>query len=334
MKNVFCFLLISVLVTATVFAGGSSQGGGNAASGEKVILRMALSNAETSIAGQMATRIANEVNSKTKGVEIQVYHSNALGSSRDVVEGIQIGLLEMLCEGSAIFAKGVSLAAVADAPYVYRDPDHVNKSFSGSFGQQLTQELLKNNNVRVLFPYYYGTRQLSTADKPIYSTKDIQGLKIRVPEQKTSIAMVNSWGARATPITFSELYLALSQHVADGQENPLETINANKYYEVQKYIILTGHCVNPSFVYIYEPAFQKLSPEDQEILKTAVKNATEWCTQEVLKSEQGLQRELEAKGVTFITPDDSFRNAAIPALREIYDELGGKGVFDSIQAIK
>jgi TRAP-type C4-dicarboxylate transport system substrate-binding protein len=155
-----------------------------------------------------------------------------------------------------------------------------------------------------------------------------------VPEQKTSIAMVNAWGARATPVPFGELYLALSQHVADGQENPLDTFNINKYNEVQKYITLTGHCVNPGFVYIYEPAFQKLSPEDQEILKTAVKNATEWCTQEMLKAEQRLQSELEAKGVTFITPDDSFRNAAIPALREIYDEIGGKGVFDSIQAIK
>ena len=98
-------------------------------------------------------------------------------------------------------------------------------------------------------------------------------MKIRVPQSAMYMAMIESWGAKATPMNLGELYLALSTHVADAQENPLATFNAQKFYEIQKYVVLTQHIICPNCIFINEKVWQKISPADQKIVEDVVAEA-------------------------------------------------------------
>ena len=332
MKKALLFVLAVLLVlpVSTVFAAGASQGGQ-----QKVVIRWADVNSEATLRVQMMRRIIQEANPKLGGrVELQGFPNSTLGGSRDIVEGVQSGLLEMITEGPAQFAPWIPMASIAEAPYIYRDVDHLNKTLNGEFGARLNQEFLKRN-VRMLGAMYYGTRQLTTTNKEVRSVKDMQGLKIRVPEVKAYMEMINSWGARPTPITLGDLYLSLQTNVVDGQENPLPTFNGQKFYEIQKYIILTDHIICPSMIFINEDCWKKISAADQKIIQDAVANGIVWNNAEVVKQENDLKTSLAAKGVTIITPDvESFRAVTAPWLIKAMEADWGKGTWESIQNIK
>jgi tripartite ATP-independent transporter DctP family solute receptor len=326
MRKAAIMLLIVGLLAQAVFGKGA---------GEKQVFRWGMVMANTTIQHKMALRVAEEVNSKTGGrVEIQVFGNSVLGGDRDLVEGVQAGIIDMITQGPGHFSAAIPITSILDAPYTWRDIAHMDKALSGSsFAEELNAEFLKHN-VRILGALYYGTRHLSTAKTEVRSVKDIEGLKIRVPEITAFMEMVNSWGGKPTPIPLGDLYLSLQTNVVDGQENPLPTFNANKFYEVQKYVILSKHLINPNFVFINEEVFKKFSPEDQKILRDAVRSGTEWNNSEMVKSEAQLQGELAARGIIFITPDaESFRNATIPVLLPKFESTWGKGTWDRLQAI-
>ena len=327
----FKIFLVLLFTTGILFAGGSKDSPGTQ---QKTILRWGTVTTDNMISTKMMQRIIAEVNSKSKGLEIQGFPNGVLGSSRDMAEAIQNGMIDIISDGPGFFSGSVPLAGIFDSMYIYRDLDHMSKVINGPFIERLNGEFLKKN-VRILGGLYYGTRHLSTTKTEVHSVKDVQGLRIRVTEFRPNVISVNSWGARPTPMPLADLYLSLATNVVDGQENPLATFDANKFYEVQKYIILTGHLVTSLFISMYEPSFKKLSPEDQQILLTAVKNGIAWNNQEMINAESQLQSELEKKGVTFIIPDkESFRTAAVPNLAAYFDETIGKGAWDSIQAVK
>jgi TRAP-type C4-dicarboxylate transport system substrate-binding protein len=155
----------------------------------------------------------------------------------------------------------------------------------------------------------YGTRHL-TCNYPIKTPEDLKGKKIRVIPNKLWIAMMEGMGGVPTPVAFSELAQALATGVADGQENPLATIYSKQFYEVQKYLMLTGHMQAYVPLCINEKVWQKLSSEQQEIMKTAAKEAKETMMEKILAKEGELLKELEAKGMTVIGPEQGLDQAA------------------------
>jgi tripartite ATP-independent transporter DctP family solute receptor len=330
MKKMFAVLFVLILSSVFIFAKGGGEG-----QGQKLILRWGSVHADSTITTRMMHKIIEEVNSKIGGrVEIQGYPNSAVGATRELVEGVQAGIVDIISEGPSQFATMVPLASIAEAPYIYRDVAHLNKALNGPFGDRLNEEFLKKN-VRILGAFYYGTRQLTTSKTEIHGVKDMRGLKIRVPEAKLYLEMVNSWGSKPTPIAFNDLYMSLQTNVVDGQENPLTTFDGQKFYEVQKYIILTDHIICPNMIFINEDAWKKISPEDQQVIQTAVANGIAWNDAEVLKSEQELQKALTTKGVTIIRPDvESFRAVTAPWLIPRFEADWGKGTWEFIQNIK
>jgi tripartite ATP-independent transporter DctP family solute receptor len=329
MKKLLVFLLVLSLSVSVAFAKGSSQGG------QKIVLRWGSVHADTTITTQMMHRIINEINSKTEGrVEVQGYPNSSLGGSRDLVEGVQAGLVEMISEGPAQFASWIPLASIAEAPYIFRDIAHMSKALNGPFGEKLNAEFLKKNT-RILGSFYYGTRQLTLSKTEVRTVKDMQGLKVRVPEVKAYVEMINSWGAKPTPIPFGDLYLSLSTNIVDGQENPLTTFDGQKFYEVQKYVILTDHIICPNMIFINEDVWKKISAGDQKIIQTVVANGIAWNDAEVAKSEEQLIKDLQTKGVTVIRPDvESFRAVTAPWLIPRFEADWGKGTWESVQDVK
>ena len=328
MKKALVVALTALLVLSAAFASGSEEQ-------DKIVIRWGSVHTPDSITTQMMNRVIEAVNTGTEGrVEIQGYPSSALGGTRDLVEGVMTGLVDMTSEGPSNFTSvGIDAADIAEAPYIWRDIDHMDRAMNGEFGEWMNEMFLEHN-VRILGTFYYGTRHLTTTDKPVYSPDDVKGMKIRVPESALYMSMIEAWGARATPMSLGELYLSLQTKVVDAQENPLTTFDAQKFYEVQKYVILTQHIICPNQIYINENVWQKISPEDQRIIQDAVDEAIEWHNEQIIQEEQALIEELEGRGITVITPDvEAFRSITGPYIEAKFRDKWGEGTWDMVQSL-
>ena len=281
---------------------------------------------------QMITRVANRVKDATQGrIEIQAYPASQLGSSKDQIEAVALGTQQMVTEGAANFGQWVPSISVIEAPYVWRDAAHLTKVMSGPVGQDLNKQLIEKRGMRILGTTYYGVRQLTTTNKAVRTVADMNEFKLRVPENEVFLAMARAWGAKPTPMTFSELYLALRQNVVDGQENPLPTIDSGKFFEVQKYLVLTGHILTPRLVVINEKFWQGVSAADQKVISDAVAEGIAWNNQEILSREQSLQDKFKKAGMEVIQPDvESFRKPVLDTLPKLFEAKLGKGLFEKI----
>jgi tripartite ATP-independent transporter DctP family solute receptor len=285
---------------------------------------------------QMIDKVAAEVAQKTDGrVTIRSFPGGQLGSSRDMIEAVSTGTQDIVTEGSANFGQWVPSIGITEAPYVWRDMDHLIKVMDGPIGEQFSQELIQKRGMRILGATYYGTRQLTTTNRKVEKVSDMDGLKFRVPENDVFRAMAEAWGAKPTPMSFNELYLALQQSVVDAEENPLPTINNGRFQEIQKYLILTAHVITPRLVVINEEVFQKISPADQKVLLEAMKNGIAWQNTELRKQELSFVDIFKAAGMTVITPDvEAFRKAVLDKVPKMFESKWGAGMWDKIQAVK
>jgi len=192
---------------------------------------------------------------------------------------------------------------------------------------------VSKRSMRVVGSTYYGKRHVTTGSKAVNTVDDMKGLKLRIPEVDTFRAMAEAWGARPTPLNFSELYLALSQGAVDGQENPLPTIQSAKFNEVQKYLILTGHVITPRLIVINENAWAALDAKQRQVLKASLEANGQIQDAEILAQEGKLADTFKAGGMTVIQPDvESFRKPVLAALPAKFESKWGKGLWEKLAA--
>lgn len=284
---------------------------------------------------QMMEKVAKDVREKTGGsLDIQTFPGGQLGGSRDVIESTSSGAIQMVDEGAAQFGQFVPSMSILEAPYLWRDAEHVRKVMASSIMEDFNKLLADKRGMRIIGSTYYGRRHLTSGSKPINSVKDLQGFKLRIPEVDTFRTMAEAWGARPTPMNFNELYLALSQGAVDGEENPLPTIQSAKFYEVQKYLVLTGHVITPRLVAVNEATWTSLKANEQEALKTALATFGKAQDDEILKQEGTLVDTFKAAGMTVITPSgDDFRKPVLDVLPAKFEAKWGKGLWDRIAAM-
>ncbi len=215
-----------------------------------------------------------EISEKSNGtITVEHYPSSQLGDNGELAAGIESGSVDMNIQSLSFFTDKFPEATIDSCFSVYRDADHVYKVWDGEIGDWFSQKMLDAYGVRILDTWLYGTRVFTTKDKPVNSPADLKGLKIRVPNNPIWTDMVASFGANPTPVNLSETYLALSQGVVDGQENPIPTIISSKFNEVQGYLSLTNHKFETIYVIVNENKWQSLSAEQRQIVETAFKNA-------------------------------------------------------------
>jgi len=284
----------------------------------------------------MIDRVAKTVKEKSQGrVEIQSFAGGQLGSSRDMIEGVANNIQQVVTEGAANFGQWVPSISIVEAPYIWRDADHLVKAMNGPIGEEMNKQLVEKRGMRILGTTYYGTRHLTTSRKEVKVVADMAGFKLRVPENDVFRAMAESWGAKPTPMSFGELYLALSQNLVDGQENPLPTIQAGKFNEVQKYLVLTGHIITPRLVVINEGFWKSLGAADQKIVKDALDEGIAWQNAEIRKAEASLVATFKSGGITVIEPDlAAFRKATLDVVPAKFTKTWGEGTWEKIQAVK
>ena len=283
----------------------------------------------------MAERVAKEVKEKTNGrIDIQVFPNSQLGSGKEMVEMVSSGAIQMVTEGAGAVSAFLPALSVIEAPYLWRDPAHMSKLAGTPFFAKLNDELVAKRGMRMLNVTYYGKRHLTTGNKPVKTPADMAGFKVRVPPVDVFRAMAEAWGARATPIAFGELYLALSQGVVDGEENPLPTIQSAKLYEVQKYLVLTGHILTPRLVIVNEAFLKSLTPADRTIFNTALDNGEAWQNKELLSQEAAAISALKSQGMTVIEPDVAlWRKPVLDTVPKKFEDKWGKGTFEALLAL-
>lgn len=261
------------------------------------------------------------------------FPSSQLGGERDMLTQVSSGTLDFCITGPGILGSWVRPISILESPFLTRDFTQLQRMFAHPAVQGMRRQLAEARNMRVMEPWYYGTRHMTTRDKPIRQPEDLRGLKMRVPEAPLFVDMMRTLGAAPTPMSLGEVYLSLQTGVIDGQENPLPTIAANKFMEVQKFVNLTGHILVPLVPVMSEQSFTALPPADRDILLAALAEGQAVGSRLTMDSEARLRGEFEARGTQFVDSDRAAFQRALAPLYTRYEEVWGKGVHGALQAL-
>jgi TRAP-type transport system periplasmic protein len=267
-------------------------------------------------------------------MQVQIHVGGAMGGERDVFEAMSSGGLEMGAMGSGDTSIFFPKYQVFEVPYVMRDADHFWKFWNGPVGKEINDLSLKERGVMTTGIVYRGARFL-TANRPIKTPAEVKGLKIRLPENKPWIKVWESLGALPVVVAFPEVYMALKTGVAEGQENPLESIWSYKFYEAQKYLIGTRHVWAAAKYQMSKKWFDTLKPDQQKLILDAWKDATAFANEQAVAFDKKLLGDLQTKGMTLIEPDlSAFQKAVQPALEELNKTFWAPGMLEKVLAIK
>jgi tripartite ATP-independent transporter DctP family solute receptor len=277
-----------------------------------------------------AQEIAKRTNNK---IQIDVYPASQLGKETDINQGLSLGTVDVIISGPSFAARSFPPIGVGYYPYVFRDAAHLLAYAKSDVFKELSAGYAEKTGHQMLAVTYYGVRHTSS-NKPFKTCAEMRGLKIRVPDVPAYLAMPRTCGANTSPIAFAEVYLALQNGTVEAQENPLTTIEAKKFYEVQKHIILTGHIVDHLITIVAKSTWAKLSNEDKKIFTEVAQEAASRATAEIQAKERELVDVFKSKGLTVTEVDkDEFKNAVLKNVT--FEQFGyRKSDFDKIQAIK
>lgn len=251
-------------------------------------LRLSHSYEPSTAHGKWADWISTEVASRTNGRhEVQVFPSGQLGSERDVEEALSFGTVDIAFVGPGHMAQRYAPISIHLAAFLWRDLDHFLAYPSSKTYSEVTTGYEEASGNKVAALTYFGQRHV-TANQPVLTPEEFNGLKMRVPPVPIYMVFPEAVGANATPINFSELYLALQQGIVVAQENPLPTIQGKKFHEVQSDIMLTGHMTDGYYTLIAGSTWNKLSEEDQAIILDVLKEAAAGASSDIIESEKNL----------------------------------------------
>jgi tripartite ATP-independent transporter DctP family solute receptor len=283
-----------------------------------------------------ALKAADEIKKRTNGrYEIAVFPASQLGNENQINEGLGLGTVDMIYTGTSFAGSIHKSLAISGAPFMLRDFDHWKAYRDSKLFADIAKGYDDKTKHKVVALTYYGQRMV-TANKEIKKPEDMKGMKLRVPPAPLYLMLAKSVGANATPIAFAEVYLALQQGTVDGQENPLPTIMAKKFYEVQSHIMLTGHITESLLTIVGGHIWSKLSDADKQVFQEVLKQAAANASETIRASEQKTADELRKLGKTVVEVDrEAFRKAAVPLHNDASAGAGWtKAEYDALQALK
>jgi tripartite ATP-independent transporter DctP family solute receptor len=247
------------------------------------------------------------------------------------------GNLELSSISAFDIAKLVPEFSIFTAGYVIRDPAQQQKVFNGPIGAELFKTVSEKMEVTPLATVYLGTRQVNLRDvRNVKTPADLKGVKLRMPGSKEWLFLGEALGATATPLAFGEVYLGLKTGTIDGQDNPLPSVRAAKFYEVTKQIVLTNHLVDGIFIAISNKSFNALSAAQKQKVTAAAQAAAAYNNENRLKEESQLVDYFKKEGLQVTTPDQAAFQKSVQTTYQNseYAKLWPKGLLDRINATK
>ncbi len=271
-------------------------------------------------------------------IQVEVFDSGSLFDQNAEQTALLRGDIAMAYTSSQWLSERVPAASIVGVPYMIKDVEHLYAVMDGQVGQDIFAAAVEEAGVRPLTSLYLGTRQLNLTDAvgKVMTPADLEGVKLRVPDSPSWIAMGEALGANPTPVAFGELYLALQTGTVDVQDNPLPTDYNAKFYEVTDQIVLTGHLVNDVWPTINEEIWQSLSEEQQQLVTDAWLEARDYATDIAVQAEADLVSFFQDEGLDVYEPDrEAFRTHVLEELLSD-EELTStfmEGHYDIIQEL-
>jgi len=247
------------------------------------------------------------------------------------------GNLELASISAFDIAKLVPEFSIFTAGYVIRDTDHQQKVFNGPIGEEMFKLVAEKMEVTPLATIYLGTREVNLREAHNVKTPaDLKGVKLRMPGSKEWLFLGEALGATATPLAFGEVYLALKTGTIDGQDNPLPSVRAAKFYEVTKQIVMTNHLVDGIFISISNKSWAALSAAQKQKVKAAAQDAAAFNNQNRIKEEAQIIDFFKQQGLQVTNPDvDAFRKSVQAAYASSeMAKAWPKGLLERINATK
>ena len=277
---------------------------------------------------------AAEIGKRTNNrYQIEVFPASSLGKETDINKGLTLGTVDIIYTGQLFAGRTHGPLAIAGAPYMFRDFEHWKKYATSPLFAELAEGYRqKSGGNKVVAITYYGERHV-TSNKAINKPEDMKGLKIRVPDAPLYTMFPRAVSANPTPIAFAEVYLALQNGTVDAQENPLPTIDAKKVYEVQKFIVLTGHITDALLKIVGGPTWNKLSDEDKKTFEDVLRQAAQRATDEIVEIEKKMSAEFEKRGKTVVKVDRKPFREAVMKLHNGPDATWPRQVYDRLQGL-
>ncbi|HCP07128.1 MAG: Tripartite ATP-independent periplasmic transporter solute receptor, DctP family [Synergistales bacterium 58_81] len=274
---------------------------------------------------------AEAVQAETEGrVVVKVYPSAQLGNEKDVIEGLTLQTIDGGLIGGGSFQSIEPKFGIEALPYAWKDHQAAYDAMDGEIGDMLL-EILDSKGIKGLAWWENGFRNITNSKKPIVVPADMEGMKIRVTPDKMRLDTFNTLGASPMPINFGELYTALQQGVVDAQENPLAIIYSSAFYEVQKYLSMSGHIWGSALLCVNSSVWNRISDTDKAIVE---KLAMEWRDREreqIQAQEKDFMEKLKEKGMEINQVDKAaFKEAVQPVWQE-YESVFGKEMMDLLR---
>jgi tripartite ATP-independent transporter DctP family solute receptor len=296
MKKLLAVLLLGSLCLTGLFAAGGKQGG--SADGVKVFKFAA--NQPTEVTTPTMALFLDEIEKNSGGqIKVERYLNGELfDNAEDLLAGIQSNSVQGGIEGDMCLSwaspEWISWTSV---PFCFQNNEQFFKFFMGSRGKEIQEKLEKNHNIHFM-DSAIGARgpRMLTANKPIRSPADMEGLKFRVPNVIGTVASWEAMGAKVIGVPWSELFTSLQNGLVDAEENPYAQLESGAFYQVQKYIMKTSHQIGPQFFHINYDFWKDLSPELQKVFNDANKKAFDLFNSLTEKDEARLEQKFRDSG--------------------------------------
>jgi tripartite ATP-independent transporter DctP family solute receptor len=333
MKRITAILLAALVSLTTIWANGQSEES-SAASGEQIVLRLA----ETHGADYPTTKgdyeFARLVEERSNGrIKIEVYPGSQLGEERAVIEQVQFGAIDFTRVSISPLAGFSPALNALQMPYLYRNPEHMWKVLKSDIGNEFLTSLEPAGFVGLSW-FDSGARSFYNSQREITSVEDLKGLKIRVQESALMVGLVEALGAVATPMPFGEVYSALQTGVIDGAENNWPSYYSTSHYEVAAYYTLDEHTRVPEITIASKMTMDKLSAEDQELIRQAAKDSMDFQIAAWAAYEKEAEEAIRTNGnvITYLDDNSAFQKAMQPLYDALPDDQ--KKVVEKIQSVK
>lgn len=329
-KTILMSLILAMSILLSACSGGAADKKSDAPnSNEPILLKLGHVTDTNNAWHKAAIKFGEIVKEKSNGtITVEVFPSSSIGNDRDMVEGMQMGTVDMALIAGVLgnFYEPIQLL---ELPYIFNDQEHLRKVIYGEVGEQIKSGLYDKADIVGLEFWERSPRQ-TTSNKPINTVEDLKGLKIRVPEIPPMVAAWKAMGANPTPMSFGEVYTGLQQKTIDAQENPLSTIVSAKIEEVQTHINYTNHVYGYVMHVMSAKTWNKLTEEQQNIIKEAAVEAREYQNGLVEEEEKELEKSLKEKGTIFVYPElEGFKEKAQSVHAEFAAQFG-QDIYDKI----
>ncbi|KRB83969.1 TRAP transporter substrate-binding protein [Noviherbaspirillum sp. Root189] len=324
--------IVNALAIALALAGLSASV--QAADYKPRIIRFGYGLAEDSNQGRAVKFFADDLAKRTGGkMKAKGFANASLGSDTQMQNALIGGAQEMMVGSTATLVGIVKDFGVYDLPFLFNNEKEADAVLDGPFGQKLIGKLQDKGLVGLVY-WENGFRNLTNTKHPVAKLEDLQGIKLRVMQNPVYIDMFNSFGANAVPLPFSELFTALETKTVDGQENPVNTIQSSKFYEVQKYLSLTKHVYSPWIVLVSKKWWDGLSADEKKAIQESAAASRDFERKDSREAATKAVDFLKQKGMQVTVVSDAELGRMREKAKPAFDKFASEGGADLIKELQ